>query len=701
MDNDPNYFWLITLAESNVNVSLVAIGQSVVIQATSRDLPWTDANNELITAINNGIDFCDQQLNLNENQEPDRAAFIISPFWVAGDGKIIDHKLQLIQNTCKQLSLKPMGFMPYDEAIIEEANKQEGIPASFVLAYIDGNQLIVSLTFLGKIKRRIRKIFTGTFDPVLLESSILEMNVESALPPLINLCGQVDESIGHEVRNFPWIGKKSVETFLHFPEVKVIGREELIRLYARIIARQINPNLLLTTPVAKLPIPVENETIKEPSSIEELPLDDFGFMPVNSTEALPKVAESEIIPDPVLSSVPLPPKTHFKFPKINITLPRFLFWFYIFIGIIFIGSILLHLLAKTKIDLYVTPYNFSQKITTTAATDSSKAFSLTNIPVDRKTVTLSVTDSIDTTGKKVIGDKSKGEIVIYNKNEKTILITKGSQLTYNNLKYEVQNDTQVASSSSDLEKGVITLGQTRTMVTALDIGPEYNIAKDSRLEFIDNAFSSLLAKANGTFAGGTRQEINAVSLTDKNQLEAKLSQKISDLIDNKSNSELSGLLTLKGTTVIKKNNLDLSREIGEQADKLEGSQEAFISVFVLTPEVQSQIINKMALLDPKYNEVDEAAGQFTLEFVASSVDDTSAKGVLTLSGSAPPKIDSVSLVSRITTKSSSQARTIIKKYVPRAYDLKIETTNYSPLRFIDLLPFTSKNIKIIIHSNPQ
>ena len=184
MDHDPNYFWLITLGESTVDVSLVAVGPSVVIQANSRDLPWSENGEDVITATDNALSACSQQLALSEDQEPNKAAFIISPFWVASDGKIIDNKLKFIENVCKQLKLQPMGFMPYDEAIVEEANTQEGIPASFVLAFIDSNQLIVSLTYLGKIKKRIRKLYSGRFDPILLESSIIEMNVESALPPL-------------------------------------------------------------------------------------------------------------------------------------------------------------------------------------------------------------------------------------------------------------------------------------------------------------------------------------------------------------------------------------------------------------------------------------------------------------------------------------------------------------------------------------
>ena len=718
MDQDPHYFWLVTLAETSVNVSLVAVGQSVVIQATSRDLPWTDTNGELVNAINNAIDSCDQQLNLAENQEPDRAAFIISPFWVASDGKIIDSKLRLIQDTCKQLSLKPMGFMPYDEAIVEEANKQDGIPSSFVLTYLDNNQLIVSLVFLGKIKRRIRKMFTGSFDPMLLESSILEMNVESALPPLINLCGQVDESIGNLVRNFPWIGKKSVETFLHLPEVKVIGKEDLIRLFARIIARQINPNLI--APIQTIAQAPKVEIEPEPSpplavvdTLPELTLEELGFSPIDipvtpeiiaPPSPLPLLETPEIIPEVEVEDeiLPLPPPRKFHLPLIRFNPSKLLFWGYLGIGFIFFISIGLHIFAKSTVSIFVTPYTFSQKVNATLTTDPAAVLSSSLIPVQAKSVSVTVSDTITTSGKKVIGDNAKGEIVVFNKSDKTVKIPKGSVLTFNTLKFAFQNDTQIASASSDLDKGVITLGQTRTVVTAIDIGPEANIAKESLLIFKDATFSQLVAKASGPFAGGTRQEISAVSQTDKNQLISQLAAKVTEAVSSKTNTELSSSqMAIKGTVTIKKSTVDFNREVGEQADQLEGTQTATINLFMMTPEIQTQIVNMLAPLDPKYNEVDNSAGVFQIDFMVKTVTDTTAAGTLTLTGYAPPKINQTALASQLSLKTGFQAKELIKKVIPRTYDLKITTRDISPLKLIDLLPFTPQNIQITIQSQPQ
>ncbi|MCL4384409.1 hypothetical protein M1116_03060 [Patescibacteria group bacterium] len=733
MDRDPKLFWLITLGETAVNVSLVAAGPTVVIQASSRDLPWSENGEDVVTATDNAIAACSQQLGLTPDQEPDKAAFIISPFWVAGDGRIIDNKIKLIETICKQLRFKPMGFMPFDEAIVEEANSQDGIPASFVLAYVDSNQLIVSLTYLGKIKKRIRKLYSGHFDPVLLETSIIEMNVESALPPLINLCGQVDDLIGQAVKNYPWVGKKNIETFLHLPEVKVISKEDLTRLYARIIARQITPHGPAVTketpapseeptPVVS-PSPVAETLVPEPA-IGEVSLDDFGFTPVVDIPEAPSVPlpNPEPLPPPAESNVPLPaaysefvpepeepaiippppkiPSVRLRPPKISFPSMSLPLWLYIIAGSAIFITLALHAVSTAAVDIYVTPYTFSQKATAIAATQNVTASSGSIfIPVEQKTVDVSVSDSLPATGKKTIGDKARGEIVIFNKQDKTQKITKGTVLVDNNLKFTLSTDVQIASSSSDLDKGVITLGQTRAMVEAADIGPEFNLPKDTALNFKDGAYSQLLAKVNTALAGGSKQDISAVSSDDRTKLESALTQKINEAVQARVQSDFGSLdLALPGTTVIKKNKVELNREVGEQADEVQGSATATISILIMSPDTKNHIIDELASRDPKYNEVNRTDASFNLLFTTKNSLDNQAEGDLTLSGSAPPTIDTSLLRQRIRLHPSKDAKSIIRQLIPRAYDVRLTVHSLSPLKVIDLLPALPQNIKITIHA---
>lgn len=709
MDKNPTNFWLVVVGESSATVALVTLNGVLTVSSIGREIAWEDQSS-LVQIINDAMSDCSQQNGLDTGSEPNKTAFIISPFWVAGDGRIIDTKLKLIENVCKELKLQPMGFMPFDEAIVEESNKIEGIPSSFVLVYVGSNQLIVSLSYLGKIKKRIKKIFSGRFDPILLESSLIEMNLESALPPLIKLSGQIDESMVLGVKNYPWIGKKNVETFLHFPEVQSISREELYRLYAKIIARQIDnqTNLSVSPDVDKTEDTTQTVDNSPSSDIPEISAEEFGF----TTNTIPVVEESEIKspdivePDIVETVAPIRHLPKIKLPsislpKIKIHLPHTVMPAYIlFLGLI-IATLLLHYFSSAEVDLYLTPLTFSKKIDAIATANSQPSNKMV-ISAQRQSVSIIATTSISATGKKTIGDRARGEVVLYNKSEKPIKVSKGTLIYQGDLKFEFTNDTQVASSSSDLEKGIITLGQVKTQVMAESIGPESNLAKDSSFIFKDSSLNQLIVKSSSPFTGGNRQEISAVSATDKTDIEVQLDGKIKDLISQKINSEIEqNDAVLKGTIITKKGKIELNREIGEETETVDGSQNATITFFTISPEVKEQVIKTVLSDDPNYQQADSQKASYEFEFTTQSVTDTKAEGLLQVSGQAPPKFDQNNLLQKIKFTTKSNAGRIIRVLIPRTYKYDIKLSSISPLKLVDLLPLNPQNIKITVHSEPK
>ena len=72
------------------------------------------------------------------------------------------------------------------------------------------------------------------------------------------------------------------------------------------------------------------------------------------------------------------------------------------------------------------------------------------------------------TGKKKIGDPSKGTVTLYNKTTTARSLKKGTILTAKSLQFTLDTDTSVASASESI--GSITFGKISTAVTAVDIG---------------------------------------------------------------------------------------------------------------------------------------------------------------------------------------------------------------------------------------
>ena len=721
-----NSFWLIYLQEDRASVSLISQeNKTFRVVSVGPQKNWDSFDTSiLIKAVDESLSVSSLNANITEDQEPSNAAFVVPPFWVGSDGKIIPSKLKLIKEICKNLSLSPSGFLAEDEALVEESTKNDGFPASFILLHLSQQEFYLSLVYLGHIKERIKKGFDGQFNGQILESAILEFKTESTLPPQIIVFGLADHEIIESLKNFPWIGKKNIETFLHFPDIKLYSDNEVITTFTKVISNQLNPDSILPN---KLETNDEPETDSNPE-LEAEPQSDFadttsdsiieeeqpievspqeiGFsapLPIITPDQLPPSLDLTVEPnlDPFEPPIVAPPTfpntpqrvkfslnffSKIKLPKLNHN-----FLWLIFAILPFI-AVLPFFLVSCQVTLFVTPYQFNKTIPVTLKTNGSiDDLGKSIIPVQKETVQVTATASVETTGQKTIGDKSKGEIIIYNKLDKSQNIPKGSILIDSSgKKFELSTAVSISASSSDLDQGIINLGQTKTVVLALDIGPEYNLSADARLTFKDYPETSLIAKVESAFSGGTRQQIRAVSNEDKTNVQTKINQQITDNIDKEVSQKVGNISgVIKGTTQSQKSNLELNREVGEAADELTGTIDATVTVFVLSDEIKDQIVKHFLSSENGFADIDYQSNIFSLSFDISKTEDDQAVGKLTISGNALPKINSSQIQKSLVMKTSSQASNQIKKIVPRAYNFHINTS-------LPLLPFRSDNINIEI-----
>ncbi|MFA5749911.1 MAG: hypothetical protein WC895_01675 [Candidatus Shapirobacteria bacterium] len=704
---DGTNFWLIYIQDEQVSVSLISdINHKYQILAAGVKRNW-DINSEesLIKATDESLSEAALNANIVEDQEPELAAFVVPPFWVASDGKISAPKLKLIKSICKELHLRPSGFLSEDESIVENANQVDGFPASFILIHLSSHEFYSSLVYLGHVKERIRKNFDGEFNGQILESSLLEFNSESALPPQIIIFGMADEKTLTTLKNFPWVGKKNIETFLHFPEIKLYSDIDIINIFTKVITSQIRSNFDQSTVDDDSPIePTETvekneESLVQEAILEETDAEAFGFSSNPPLLIEPNLPEPNL--DPFVPEI-LPPPVVKNLPKINfsldflkkIKLPKFKLNNFIWIVLMILPFLFFipFFFAKSQITLFVTPYQFNKSLPVTLKVDAdSNQISQSIIPVEKQSFEIKATATISTTGQKTIGDKAKGEIIIYNKIDKAQNIPKGSILTDSSgKKFELTTVVSVASSSSNLDQGVITLGQTKTVIMATDIGSEFNINKDSQLRFKDFSDTLLIAKADANFTGGSKEQISAVSDKDKSDMQIKINQEIDKNIQDKINNDLKDISgIIKETIQSKKNTLELNREVGEQADELIGNVVASVTVFTVSNDVKTKLINQFLLSEPNFSDVSLSTNDFSLLFKIDVIDSQKATGILTLNGLSLPKIDLTKLKKSLTGKTTTKAETIIKKIIPRAYNFRIN--NNFPL---GLLPFRSENVDI-------
>ncbi|MBP9817697.1 hypothetical protein KBC75_02975 [Candidatus Shapirobacteria bacterium] len=691
-------FWLIALDDLSATASYInhSNGQYRVAQVGCPQ-DWLATNPDtIINAVDASLSTTASEAGVLEVDEPSTAAFILPPFWIGPDGKISPNYLKLVESVCKDLKLKPLGFIANDEAVTEAANTADSFPASFIFVYLNRQLLTLSLVYLGKVKSRLNRVVSGNFDPSIIESTLIDLQSESTLPPQIILAGQIDETIIQQIKNYSWIGKKNVETFLHFPSVTVYSSDQLTNIYCQVISHQFSPNVSITpAPISQvddievddLEVEPEDELVEEVKIAEVTP-SEIGFAPTEFVENSQPLVSEEF--DVVKEITPLPPpkiKKSFKLPKITLPqIPKINFrlnlvvWLIPLIFISFLATVFF--LSKVKITLLLTPYEFSK----TADVDLNSVAS-------KKSFDINSNASVKSTGQKTVGSQAKGEIIIFNKLDKTQTIPKSIILqSDNNLKFELSSSVQLAPSSINYDSGTITMGQTKTLATAIEIGPEYNLPKDAKLTFKDSAYSSLIAKANQVFTGGTKRQASAVSADDKVSLEQKIKADVTSSIDSRLNQDVKTISDAISETIeIKRNRIEYNREVGEEAEEVSASSSNTVSVYYFTNDQKSKIIDSVLSAVPNFSNSKIDPASFKLVYTPSSTD--KSKGKLTITGSGIPKINSQLLQKNLSGKTQKSAQSIIHKIAPRTYNYKVNT-NMPYFDFFNPLPFLSKNITI-------
>lgn len=715
-----NSFWLFYIEADSVLVALINWGNGRYYVASIGPRVGFNINDpqSIIKASDESLSSAAVSADISPDQEPLFVGLVIPSSWVGEDGKIVKQKSEIIMPVLKELELKPSGFMSSDEAIIEESSKPDDFPASFINIYLEANSFELSLIYLGKIKKRVRKIFDGEFNAQLIEDALLEFNSESTLPPQIYIYGNADESTVEKLKNFPWVGKKNVETFLHFPDIKLYQDNDLINIFFKAITSQMigggNPSHQAVPSIPQEEIEevevseeqeetetpdeiinTDNLEISEPEIIEDLEEVSFEDLGFSKDQVKPETFEIPLAGETSnFENVTPSPKSHFSLPKINFKLPKLKLNFLIFIfPAVIILFFLFLVFSKATITLYLTPYEFEKTINVTLDSNASD-ISSSIIPVEKKNTSVTSSVTVETTGQKTVGTKATGEITIFNKLEKVQNISKGSVLTDSKgQKFELINSIQVPPAVIDYNSGTMNFGQVKTSISASDIGPEYNISKDTALTFKDFSETALIVKSNTTFAGGTKEQVRAVSQQDKTNADSQLSKNLADSANEKISEELNNASNIiKETVQVKKSKTDFNREIDEQTDQLTATADSTVSVFVINPDIKTKIINQFLSEETGFSDSTIDPDSFIFTFKINKLDTNQAIGSLTIKGFSLAKVDTTAVKNDIAGKTINNAQKIIRKTISRVYDFDFQTN----LNFLKVLPFNKKNISIDI-----
>jgi len=604
--------------------------------------------------------------------EPDSVIFGLPEDWVVKD-QIAKDKKRTLKQVCRNLELKPLGFVATIEALVTFLKKKQGTPPSAILIRMAETEICLSLVVLGKVVGSQTVVRSEDLAADVKEGLARFEKVENLPPRMILFDSLADfEEAKQQLISYEW--DKELP-FLHFPKVESLAVETSIRAIAVAGGSEVAKSLGFEIEEEKKEVSKEKDRdeeteeraaeevgVVEDKEEEELKVEDsevkkdnteeLGFVAggdvlkkVGKVEKLgkekvekkaarvavalnqskhdlgrapvEKVAEKgkkheelviremrgpdvvsgteisrktsaqpkregflgrvfsvvKLVPQSLFSIRPRLPK--FKKPGIPFSGLPATVGFIVFIFIcLFVGGLVLYWrLPKAKVIVFIKPEILEKEISLTVS--SAAAFLDKEdkiIPGKTQTIEASSSETISTSGKKLVGDKANGEATIFNKTdsvksfeERTVLVGP------NNLSFEILEDVEVASKSAETtEEGeTITYGKATVGLEAASIGPEYNLEAGTEFSFKDFGTGSFSAKTESGLSGGTSREIKAVSEEDQEALLAKLTEKLEAEAAQKLEEKLPPGQKVFAKGMEKKvKSKEFNHDVDDEADKL-------------------------------------------------------------------------------------------------------------------------------------
>lgn len=516
--------------------------------------------------------------------EPSKMIFGLPFDWVEGDS-IKALKKPLLANICEKLGLQPVGFVVSQEALITYLKNQQGTPLSAVLVQLMISEITVSLVSLGKI---IQSENVGKSDDLALdikEGLARIKNIDQLPARIILFDGLTDfEEAKQQIISYDW---QSHLPFLHFPKVEALKRDFIMEAIAIAGGSEVAKSLGFAIEEKPKPVPVEEEIAVETETAiateavndgaVEQNIENFGFVKEQD------IAKTEIKIAPVIvpSSEPEKAKKNFLagisgfFKKIPNPFK--------FIGnkLILILIILLVLAAgviaswwvipKAEIFIYYQPEKIEKNISFTLDENITQPdFKNKIIPAQIVEVEVKGEKQGQASGEKLVGDKAKGEVVIYNKTDLSKNFPKGTILVRNdNLKFVTLDSISIASSSSKTtEEGEeIIWGKNTVGIEAVEVGKESNTEKGVTFTLKDYPSSSFGAKNDNGLSGGTSKKVKTVTAQDKENLTKELTDELKTEAEKKLIEQSSAeKIVVENSSQAKNINETFDKKTGEETD---------------------------------------------------------------------------------------------------------------------------------------
>lgn len=534
----------IVLSDASVQALLLSISlKGTRVVKKSVVIPYTDAANCVIKTDEALQDLGQESEKINE------VLFGLEQAWLSGSA-IAENKKTLLHTLTTELSLKPLGFVVQTEALYQHYISHNA-HASIILLVFSEEFISVVIVAQGQLKLtetvgRSQDI-VGDIKEALARYT---QKHESTYLPAKFVCASLvltETELTHYQQQLLDVEWGDQIPFVQKPTVDVMRSDLAISLIAQQAGNAIAASLTSAEPMT------ETEQKEETSD------DNLGFDQVSTVELKKETAVDDSVKS-VATSFGIPIRTEMMHkPEETVhsmdqgledddeVLEKPSWWkkltgqqtvtfgsankkqynlrTMIIIGIsagiavlLIIASLFVFFFSQVTAVIVPKSVVLSKEVRLTIDPEA-QASDPQNLIIPGQSVgkILSKDATIQTSGVKIVGDKAKGEVLIYNKTQSDKVLAAGTVVQVDSIQFLTDSQVTVpAALVKETQGGSQTdYGELKVAVTAYNIGVEGNIGKDKEMSVADFDKNTYSALSTTDFSGGSSREVRVVAQADR------------------------------------------------------------------------------------------------------------------------------------------------------------------------------------------
>ena len=203
---------------------------------------------------------------------------------------------------------------------------------------------------------------------------------------------------------------------------------------------------------------------------------------------------------------------------------------------------------------------------------------LSAIPVSKVVEEKNVDVSVDTTGKKEVGERSKGSVISASFDDKEASFSAGTQLYLDDSVYKLDAEVVLPPSTIDTSSGTKQASKKTVAASATFIGTDGNISKGKQFAVEDYPSSLYYGLSEADFTGGTQQTVSVVAEEDIEKLNVLVKVRAKETSESAKAGTSGDSVTLDDISTVDMSELTYSSDVGEVASavRAEGSVKAVL-----------------------------------------------------------------------------------------------------------------------------